>query len=66
MPATAHSLQRLASPPPLLGHSPTPIAKIFVIEVPPKLWRAKPDDRYILLDYSDDLDDTVFLFEKYG
>jgi hypothetical protein len=39
---------------------------LFVIDVPPKIWRPKPVDRYIPIDYSDDLDESVFLFERYG
>ena len=43
-----------------------PHASLLVIEVPPKIWHQKPDDRYIPLDYSNDIDDGVFLFERYG
>jgi hypothetical protein len=43
-----------------------PLTNLFVIDVPPKIWRPKPVDRYIPIDYSDDLDESVFLFERYG
>jgi hypothetical protein len=39
---------------------------LFVIDVPPKLWRPKPIDRYVPMDYSDDIDESIFLFERYG
>jgi hypothetical protein len=49
------------------AHSSQPNpTKLFVIQVPPKLWRPKPADYYIPLDYSNDLDESVFLFERYG
>jgi hypothetical protein len=40
--------------------------RTFVIDVPPKLWRPKPVDRYIPMDYSNDIDDSVFEFEQFG
>jgi hypothetical protein len=49
------------SPPAAL---PNPSA--FVIEVPPKIWRPKPVDRYISMDYSNDIDDSVFEFKQFG
>jgi hypothetical protein len=42
------------------------VAKQFVIDVPPKVWRPKPVDCYVPVDYSDDIDGDVFLFEQYG
>jgi hypothetical protein len=41
-------------------------ASSFVIAVPPKLWRPKPADHYIPMDYSNDIDESVFLFEQHG
>ena len=41
-------------------------ASSFVIAVPPKLWRPKPADQCIPMDYSDDIDESVFLFEQHG
>jgi hypothetical protein len=45
---------------------PLPSTRLFVIEVPPKVWRPKPTDKYLPMDYSDDIDDGVFIFEQYG
>jgi hypothetical protein len=61
-------------PPPLLPRAPAsattdsaaPATRNFVIDVPPKIWRPKPIDQYIPLDYSNDIDDNVFEFEQYG
>ena len=44
----------------------TPHTRTFVIDVPPKIWRPKPVDRYLPLDYANDIDDSVFEFEQYG
>ena len=41
-------------------------ADIFVIEVPPKVWRPKMLNKYKPIEYSDDIDDGVFDFETYG
>jgi hypothetical protein len=49
---------------PLSFSQPRPRA--FVIEVPPKIWRPKPIDRYIPMDYSNDIDDSVFEFQQFG
>jgi hypothetical protein len=38
----------------------------FVIEVPAKLWRPKPTDKYKPMDYADDVDGNVFVFERFG
>jgi hypothetical protein len=46
--------------------SPLKFANLFVIEVPAKLWRPKPTDKYLPMDYADDVDDNVFVFEQYG
>jgi hypothetical protein len=43
-----------------------PRPRTFVIEVPPKIWRPKPIDRYIPMDYSNDIDDSVFEFQQFG
>ena len=43
-----------------------PTTQILVIEVPPKIWRPKPIDRYIPMDYSNDIDESVFEFEQFG
>ena len=34
--------------------------------MPPKIWRPKPDSKYIPLQYSDDIDEAAFDFSKYG
>lgn len=44
----------------------TPPTRAFVIEVPPKIWRPKPIDRYIPMDYSNDINDSVFEFQQFG
>jgi len=41
-------------------------ASICVIEMPPKIWRPKPENKYIPLDYGTDIDDGVFDFSHYG
>jgi hypothetical protein len=51
-----------ASPLPFSQHRP----RTFVIEAPPKIWRPKPIDRYIPMDYSNDIDDSVFEFQQFG
>jgi hypothetical protein len=43
-----------------------PRPRAFVIEVPPKIWRPKPIDRYIPMDYSNDIDNSVFEFQQFG
>jgi hypothetical protein len=53
-------------PHPASSTSSTSSPASFVIEVPPKLWHPKPLNRYVPLDYSNDMDDGVFLFEKFG
>jgi hypothetical protein len=45
---------------------PSPTTRTFTIDVPPKIWRPKPVDRYIPVDYSNDIDESVFEFEQYG
>ena len=56
--------------PPLLPREPStstdPLASTFVIEVPPKIWRPKPLDKYVPIDYSNDIDESVFEFEQFG
>jgi hypothetical protein len=37
-----------------------------MIDVPSKIWRAKPENKYVLLDYSDNIDDDILVFTKYG
>ena len=37
-----------------------------IIEVPSKVWRPKVINKYIPVDYSDDIDDGIFDFEYYG
>jgi len=37
-----------------------------MIEVPPKIWRPKPQNKYIPLDYGDDIHDGHFDFEFKG
>jgi hypothetical protein len=50
----------------LLSASPIlPSAHAFVVDVPPKLWRPKPADRYVPMDYSNDIDESVFLLARY-
>ena len=39
---------------------------LVVIKVPPKVWRAKVQNRYILPDYVNYIDKGVFVFQKYG
>ena len=37
-----------------------------IITVPAKIWRPKPKDRFLPIDYATEYDDTVFIFEKFG
>ena len=37
-----------------------------MITVPAKVWRPKPKDRFLDIDYATEYDDSVFIFEKYG
>ena len=39
---------------------------VLIIEVPPKIWRPKPQNKYIPLDYGDDIHDGHFDFEYKG
>ena len=37
-----------------------------MIEVPPKIWRPKPKSNYVPVDLTNDIDDDLFLFPRYG
>ena len=37
-----------------------------MIKLPPKIWRPKPENKYIPVDYSDDIDEGVFDFSHHG
>ena len=37
-----------------------------MIDVPPKIWRPKPENKYIPLDYATDVDEGVFDFAHHG
>ena len=37
----------------------------MAIKVPPKVWRQKVQNKYILPDYENDVDKVVFDFEQY-
>ena len=39
---------------------------IHVIEVPPKFWRPKEVNKYVPLEYADDIEEGVFDFVHYG
>ena len=39
---------------------------LVVIEVPPKVWRPKVQNKYIPLDYTNDEDEGVIYFKQYG
>ena len=39
---------------------------IHVIEVPPKFWRPKQVNKYVPLEYADDIEEGVFDFVHYG
>ena len=34
--------------------------------MPSKIWRPKPENRYVPLDYGDDIDDDLLVFTQYG
>ena len=53
------------SRPTLPLHIPTQV-NCHTIEVPPKLWRPKPKDRYQPDDINLDLDDGILLFTRHG
>lgn len=40
--------------------------KINLIEVPPKIWHPKPSSRYEPVDYGNEFDGSIFIFEKHG
>ena len=42
------------------------MASLYVIDVPPKIWRPKPVNRYIPIDYGTDIDDGMFDYSHYG
>ena len=37
-----------------------------MIEVTPKIWRAKQENKYRVPDYSNDIDDIIFGYKVYG
>ena len=37
-----------------------------MIDVPPKIWRPKPENKYVPLDYSTDIDEGAFNFSHHG
>ena len=39
---------------------------MYVIDVPPKIWRLKSQNRYITIDYGNDIDDVVFEYSHHG
>ena len=41
-------------------------AYIYAITLPPKVWRPKPSNKYIPVEYSDDIDDGVFDYSHHG
>ena len=41
-------------------------ASIFAIELPNKVWRPKVPNKYVPLDYSDNIDDGIFDYTVYG
>ena len=43
-----------------------PMANVMMIQLPPKIWRPKPENKYIPIDYSDDVDEGVFDFSHHG
>jgi hypothetical protein len=38
----------------------------LMIDVPSKIWRPKPENRYVPLDYGDNIDDDLLVFTQYG
>ena len=45
--------------------SVTTQVSLMAIKVPPKVWRQKVQNKYILPDYANDVDKVVFDFEQY-
>ena len=41
-------------------------AHTYSITVPAKIWRPKPKDRYVQLDYGNEIDADLFLFPTFG
>ena len=37
-----------------------------MIQLPPKIWKPKPENKYLPMDYSDDIDEGVFEFSHHG
>jgi hypothetical protein len=44
----------------------TTLSQSLMIDVPSKIWRPKPANRYVPLDYGDDIDDDLLVFTQYG
>jgi hypothetical protein len=44
----------------------TTLSQSLMIDVPSKIWRPKPANRYVPLDYGDDIDDDLLIFTQYG
>ena len=38
----------------------------MMIQLPPKIWRPKPANKYVPVDYSDDIDEGVFDYSHHG
>jgi hypothetical protein len=37
-----------------------------MIDVPSKIWRPKPENKYVPLDYGNDIDDDLLVFTQSG
>jgi hypothetical protein len=49
-----------------LSSYPAPLSQSCMIDVPSKIWRPKPANRYVPLDYGDDIDEDLLIFTQYS
>ena len=45
----------------MINHS-----QIYVISLPPKIWRLTPSSQYIPVEYADDIDEGIFDYSHHG
>ena len=48
-----------------MGPTPQDV-NVLMIKLPPKIWRPKPENKYVPVDYSDDIDEGVFDYSHHG
>jgi hypothetical protein len=44
----------------------TPLHCLHIIDIPSKIWQPKPESKYVLLDYDNDVNNTLFMSTQYS